>query len=202
MIKQSRLCFCILKSYRATGYLLSLCHFVIIVWQFNCGNYFTSDFCEENSNMMGSLDFPIQMGCDAILCVSNFLKVIGEWITASFHNEFAFHLCICIQETTYNNPLTVWVVQWLFCCLCSSHDCSWMNNGSKCEMYFLAWWIVIFLLSKRIVKCYNCISYPWVFPISSSWSWNALLGSSLQESAKLLWDGAACLCAVWCRTWA
>lgn len=46
--------------------------------------------------MTGGLDFPIQMGCDAILCVSNFLKVIGEWITASFHNVFAFHLCICI----------------------------------------------------------------------------------------------------------
>lgn len=46
--------------------------------------------------MTGGPDFPIQMRCDAILRVSNLLKVIGEWITASFHDEVAFHLPICI----------------------------------------------------------------------------------------------------------
>lgn len=76
--------------------IVILRHFVIIVLQFNCGNYFTSDFSDESSNVTGGLDFPIQMRSDAILCVSNLLEVIGEWITASFHNEFAFHLAICI----------------------------------------------------------------------------------------------------------
>lgn len=46
--------------------------------------------------MMGGLDFPVQLRCGAVLCVSSLLKVIGEWITASFHNEFAFHLSVCM----------------------------------------------------------------------------------------------------------
>lgn len=46
--------------------------------------------------MTGGPDFPIPLRCDAVLCVSSLWKVIGEWITASFHNEFAFHLSVCI----------------------------------------------------------------------------------------------------------
>lgn len=86
---------------------VTLCHFAVIVLQFNCGSCFTSDFGDESNNMTGGLDFSIQMCRDAIWCVSDSWEVIGEWTTASSHNEFAFHLSVCIQETNYWNALTI-----------------------------------------------------------------------------------------------
>lgn len=57
--------------------------------------------------MTEGLDFPIQVCYDAIVRVSNLFEVIGEWMAASFYDEFALHLSICIPEANYNNPLTV-----------------------------------------------------------------------------------------------